>query len=172
MIENNIRAHIIKDGKVENTIVVESLDVMPGLISAEDGGAIGDSWDGFEFTPPVIPEPSFDELKAEITAKINALFAKETAQIKGQVMQEEVDTFPTQEKEALGFTADNTFPTPLLNTLAIVRDITVADLAVRVLDHAEAYKHAIGLVMGKKNKLQDQVNRAESLDDLKLIVVE
>lgn len=53
-----MRAHIITDGKVSNTIVVDSLDVIPGLISAENGGSIGDLWDGVTFTkPPTPPTP-------------------------------------------------------------------------------------------------------------------
>lgn len=47
-----MRAHIIKDGAVVNTIEVESLDFMPGLVDASAGGAIGDLWDGQKFTKP------------------------------------------------------------------------------------------------------------------------
>jgi len=118
-----------------------------------------------------ITRTQFNNIKAEITTKINALFEQETATIKGNVMHGEVDTFGTQEKEALGFIANDTFPTPLLNGLATVRGITVSELAVRVLAHAETYKHAVGLVMGKKHALEDQVDKAETLDDLKLIEV-
>jgi hypothetical protein len=52
-----MRAHIIKDGIVENTIEVESLDFMIGLIAGENGGAIGDTWDGEAFISPAVPEP-------------------------------------------------------------------------------------------------------------------
>lgn len=46
-----MRAHIIKNGIVANTIEVESLDFMPGLIEATEGG-IGDLWDGQTFSKP------------------------------------------------------------------------------------------------------------------------
>jgi hypothetical protein len=52
-----MRAHIIKDGVVANTIEVESLDFMPGLIDASNGGSVGDSWDGATFTKPAPPVP-------------------------------------------------------------------------------------------------------------------
>ena len=54
-----MRAHVIDNGAVVNTIVVDSLDALPGLISAESGGTIGDEWDGSTFTTPpaIIPVP-------------------------------------------------------------------------------------------------------------------
>jgi hypothetical protein len=54
-----MRAHLIQGGAVVNTIEVESLDFIPGLIAA-DQGAIGDLWDGQTFTKPepvvVVPQ--------------------------------------------------------------------------------------------------------------------
>jgi len=76
-----MNAHIIENGVVVNTIVVDSLDFMPGLVAATAGG-IGWTFDGTNFTPPpapevtVLPSPTKEELMAELaalTAKINAL---------------------------------------------------------------------------------------------------
>lgn len=61
-----MRAHIIKDEVVENTIEVESLDVLPGLIDGDSGGAIGDLWDGEKFTPPPPPVRTKAKVQAEI----------------------------------------------------------------------------------------------------------
>ena len=56
-----MRAHIIENGIVVNTIEVESLDFMPNLVEATEGG-IGWSYDGDKFTPPPAPEgPSLFE---------------------------------------------------------------------------------------------------------------
>lgn len=46
-----MRAHIIENGIVTNTIEVESLDFLPNLVEATDG-AIGWSYDGARFVPP------------------------------------------------------------------------------------------------------------------------
>jgi hypothetical protein len=53
-----MRAHVIENGVVVNTIEVESLDFMPGLVDAAIGGSVGDLWDGHIFTkpPPEIPQ--------------------------------------------------------------------------------------------------------------------
>jgi hypothetical protein len=69
------------NGVIINTIVVESLDFMPGLIEAT-GGGIGWTYANGVFTAPPEPEvvatPALtkEELLAELqalTAKINAL---------------------------------------------------------------------------------------------------
>jgi len=60
-----MRAHIIENGVVKNTIEVESLDFMPGLVEATEGG-IGWLYDGQTFTPPPPPVKSPEELQTEI----------------------------------------------------------------------------------------------------------
>jgi len=47
-----MRAHIIEAGEIVNTIEVESLDFMPGLVAAVGGEGIGWGYDGQTFTPP------------------------------------------------------------------------------------------------------------------------
>ena len=49
-----MRAHVIKDGVVVNTIMVNSLDDFPNLIDAETG-SIGYLWDGATLTAPEPP---------------------------------------------------------------------------------------------------------------------
>jgi hypothetical protein len=58
-----MKAHIITNGVVTNTIEVDSLDFMPGLIEATEGG-IGWSYADGVFTPPVVVR----DIKAEIAA--------------------------------------------------------------------------------------------------------
>lgn len=52
-----MRAHVIENGIVTNTIEVESLDFLPGLIDASLGGAIGERYENGEFLPP-LPQPA------------------------------------------------------------------------------------------------------------------
>jgi hypothetical protein len=73
-----MRAHQIENGVVVNTIEVTSLDVLPNLIEATEGG-IGWTYVDGVFTEPVVvtpPAPTKEELLAQVqalTAKINAL---------------------------------------------------------------------------------------------------
>jgi len=48
-----MNAHVIENGIVTNTIMVDSLDVFPNLIEATEG-TIGWLWDGVSLTPPVV----------------------------------------------------------------------------------------------------------------------
>lgn len=79
-----MKAHVIENGKVVNTIEVESLDFMPGLVAAPEGTGIG--WDHIngQFVdnrpvppaPQPAPAPTKEQLMAELaalTAKIQAL---------------------------------------------------------------------------------------------------
>jgi len=66
-------AHQIKDGLVVNTIVVDSLDVLPVLVEATEGG-IGWSYLNGVFTAPVEVERTIiTPTKEELLAQINAL---------------------------------------------------------------------------------------------------
>ena len=52
-----MRAHIIENGSVVNTIVVDSLDSMPGLVLATEGG-IGWGYNNGVFTDPNAQDPT------------------------------------------------------------------------------------------------------------------
>jgi hypothetical protein len=67
-----MKAHVIEDGAVTNTIEVESLDFMPNLINGETGG-IGWLWDGQTLTSPPLPSKTADELQAEARAQRDSL---------------------------------------------------------------------------------------------------
>ena len=78
-----MRAHVIINGKVSNTIVVDSLDFMPGLLDAAQGGTIGDLWNGTAFSKPApipMPEPE------RIAALWQAAHDYEFAQISGSAI--------------------------------------------------------------------------------------
>jgi hypothetical protein len=57
--EHDMIAHQIENNVIINTIKVDSLDVLPNLINAENGGSIGDRYENGNIivTPLVLPEP-------------------------------------------------------------------------------------------------------------------
>ena len=60
-----MNAHVIENGVVTNTIVVESLSDLPNLIEAKEG-SIGWKWDGSTLTDP--NAPSAEEIKTQKAA--------------------------------------------------------------------------------------------------------
>ena len=70
-----MRAHIIENGTVVNTIEVESLDFMPGLIEATEG-SIGDRYENGQFISPPAPALAPAPTKEELLAQLQAIQAQ------------------------------------------------------------------------------------------------
>jgi hypothetical protein len=66
-----MRAHLIENGVVVNSIEVDSLDFMPNLVDGENGGGIGDIYENGEFKkPPVDLEALAESIRAERDSKL------------------------------------------------------------------------------------------------------
>lgn len=72
-------------------------------------------------------------------------------------------TWPVQQAEALAFGADPQAATPYLDGLAAARGITPADMRQRTLDAVLAFMNASQILVGTRQKLQTQVDAAESV---------
>lgn len=72
-----MKAHVIENGVVVNTVIVDSLSDMPNLVEATSGG-IGWVYDGTSFIDPSAPtQAELDEIKAiNNRSKRNALLAE------------------------------------------------------------------------------------------------
>ena len=72
-----MRAHVIDGGKIVNTVEVESLGVLPGLVAAQGNEGIGWSYDGNTFTAPApdltaLRAAHWDAIKAERDKRIQS----------------------------------------------------------------------------------------------------
>lgn len=70
-----MKAHIIENTRVTNTIEVESLSFMPHLIDASLGGKIGDLWDGSVFSEPAPTAEDIAAMAASVRSERDALIA-------------------------------------------------------------------------------------------------
>lgn len=84
----------------------------------------------------------------------------------------ELLTFDKQESEAREYMKDKTAETPLLSALAISRGMTVEELASRVLKKADAFTLASGTYIGQRQKYEDQLSKAETIEEVQNIVPE
>lgn len=67
----SMKAAVIENGVVANLIVVDALDVLPGLVDGE-GADIGDLWDGQSFTKPTPHAPTVADFEAALDAHLDA----------------------------------------------------------------------------------------------------
>lgn len=74
-----MRAHIVANGVITNTIEVESLAFMPGLVASVGNEGIGWSYVGGVFIEPAPIQPTIEELKAERAALVAAIVVTTTA---------------------------------------------------------------------------------------------
>ena len=114
----------------------------------------------------------FENAYARKQQEINTLFNVESDVLKGTAQPIEIDSFPTQEKEALAYQADSQADVLLLTGLASAREgIDVPELVQRVLANAHTYKLYLGQIMGKKHRYEDQLKEAKTMTDLENIEV-
>ena len=79
-----MRAHVIENGKVVNTIEIERLDLIPNLslVDASLGGSIGDTFDGKDFIKPKdeskqdLKEINHGQTKEELLKQLEMLTEK------------------------------------------------------------------------------------------------
>lgn len=106
-----MRAHLIVDGVVTNTILVDSLEDMPGLIEATEGG-IGWTYDGNTFTPPTPVTMTATEVR---TIRDGLLVASDWTQVLdatvNQVAWAAYRTLLRDIPEQAGFPTDIEWPT-------------------------------------------------------------
>lgn len=76
--------------------------------------------------------------------------------------EREVITFSMQEMEARAFLADASASAPLITAIATERGITVAELAAKIVENAEAYSQAAGKIIGKRQYFLDQLATAKA----------
>lgn len=90
-----------------------------------------------------------------------------------EVPNSEVATFTTQRSEAIayrnsGYTNDNLCP--MLKIIAEIRSMSLKDLVDKCLLKSSLYETEIAKILGKRQKLEDDIKKAQTLEELNLIV--
>lgn len=163
-----MRAHVIQNGKVVNTIEVESLDFMPNLVDAAQGGKICDLWDGVRFSEP--PRyASIETGRANMMATVNAECDKRMSALVAGYPENEQKTFAKQEDEARAYMTNPANATPMIDALAATRGIDKGVLVSRIIAKADLFAQYSGAVIGYRQKLEDQINAAQTVEALSAI---
>lgn len=107
-----------------------------------------------------------DEARLERLQQLNAAADLLLAQLDAAYPEREVLTWDQQVKEAEALMADPDAEVPLLQSLAVSREIGVQDLASRVLVKSSLYKTAAGNIMGARQWVEDLLTEALTHEDV------
>lgn len=110
-----------------------------------------------------------DQRRADKLREINGAYQNELNVILSDYPSAETKTWDKQEAEARAWNADNAAPTPLLDAVAAGRDMDKAELVGRVLAKADAWIALSGQATGKRQRLEDEISNATTLDALDAI---
>ena len=112
------------------------------------------------------------EAKAAKLKEINAACDDFLAVLTESYPVREVLTFDQQASEAAAVLADPSAPAPMLKPLAAARGLGVTELAMRVRVKSEAFTAISGYVVGQRQKYEDILDAAETLEEVAAIVPE
>ena len=162
-----MRAHIIKDGVITNTIEVDSLAFLPNLINASVGGSIGDSWDGTQIIKREDSSESFLNVQKGSLVQINNDDNKIYADVVGNKTTEYLDAAV----EAKAFKAAN-YPVGvdddygLVKSWATAKQWTMTQAADDILAQELAWKGVAKLIRQYRLKAKEDVKRATTLSEI------
>lgn len=103
--------------------------------------------------------------KQELEMSNKNSFIGNAQKVLGKYRPEERESFAQQRKEAEAFQADNSVSTPMLTVIAEQRNITVSELAQKVLDKAIATDEEYGAHIGRYHKNKDLLASVDFDDD-------
>lgn len=113
---------------------------------------------------------SLANTKARKLAEINAACDAALAALTASYPASELLTFDKQEAEARALLADPEASTPFLTPLAAARGLETEELARKVIAKADAFTTASGHVIGLRQKDEDRLKAAQSVEDVAAIV--
>lgn len=114
---------------------------------------------------------ALDHAKAVKMQEINDGYERAIAALTPTYPDTERLTFDKQESEARALEANADAETPLLTALAAGRHIDKTELARRVIAKADAFAVASGYLTGQRQRMEDLLDKAQSLADVQNIVV-
>ena len=115
---------------------------------------------------------SLASTKARKLAEINAACDAALAALTASYPSSELLTFDKQETEARALLADPEAVTPFLTPLAAARGMEIEALARKVIAKADAFTTASGYVIGLRQKDEDRLKAAQTVEDVAAIVPE
>lgn len=87
-----------------------------------------------------------------LLSKINTDYENAVSQLTSSVPNSEISTWTKQENEARSWLVDNSVNTPLIDAICTSRGCEKAYLVNKIIEKADSYANAIGLLVGDRQK--------------------
>lgn len=105
------------------------------------------------------PDFVLDDAKTIKLAEINSKASEALGSLTTLYPRFEIDSWPTQEAEAHAWDADNTALTPLIDLMVENRpSVDKPKLVGRIIANAADYKALTGVIIGKRQAFEDELN--------------
>lgn len=121
-----------------------------------------------EEQPPA--PPTLEEQKSARLAEINAAYNLAVSSMVSTYPSTELLSFDKQEQEARAWQIDNSASTPLIDALVLGRGIDKAELVRRIIAKADAFAKATGYLTGQRQKYEDMLEAAQTVEEVAAIV--
>ena len=84
----------------------------------------------------------------------------------------EIVSWYKQEIEAVNYRRDPTYPTPMTDAIALFRGIDKEVLVDRIIEKAQLFARISGATFGRRQGLEDRLQKAKTVDEVKAITVD
>lgn len=112
------------------------------------------------------------DLKKQKLAEILAKSDAKMGELAPGYSASEKLSWPKQEAEAKELLIDENAPAPLLRGISSQRSMPLDTLRDKVLANVHAYEIASGVVIGMQQKFEDMVRAAQTISDVRAIIVD
>ena len=124
--------------------------------------------DPVTIVPEVVP-PALEEVKAAKYAELRSTAARSMLGLAAPYLSQERESWDTQFKEATEWMVNSNASVPMIAAMANSRGITVAELVGKIMENANLYRDAIGAMLGKQQRLLDEVAAATTVEAVNAI---
>lgn len=115
---------------------------------------------------------TLDLVKRSKLNEINLKADEALSKVTSIYPQMEIVSWYKQEIEAAAYRKDPTTPTPMTDAISMYRGIDKEVLVTRILEKAELFAVVSGATFGRRQGLEDTLQRATTVDAVKAIVVD